>query len=245
MRDLAALSNAELADLAVAIMATDPEHDLDESWAVVSALRQRGCQDVYEQARAWCGAPDAGRRRLGANVLGQLGAASERPFATPATPILEGLLDDPDESVVSCALVALGHLGTGATTSICALASSPSDRIRYSVAWCLGLRDEPPALLTLIALSRDVDPEVRDWATFAVAQQSDVDTPEVRHALVDRLNDTDDETRAEAMLGLAKRGDARADAAVAAAMAQPDVAPQIQEAADFIAQRGRSDAKDR
>jgi hypothetical protein len=63
----------------------------------------------------------------------------------------------------------------------------------------------------------------------------------VRQALVDRLDDTDDETRFEAMLGLARRGDTRADAAVAAAMAQPDAHSLVQDAADFIARRGQRD----
>jgi HEAT repeat protein len=239
MSDFEVLSDSELAAQAVAVMQTDPDHDRDESWAVVKALQRRGNQSVFEQARTWCGAPDAGLRRLGANVLGQLGAASLHPFADASTPLLESLLVDADESVVSCALVALGHLGTGDVARISSLASSQSDRVRYSVAWCLGLRDGAPALATLIALSRDTDPEVRDWATFAIAQQSEVDSPEVRQALVDRLDDTDAETRGEAMVGLAKRGDTRAEAAVAAAMTQTDVNPLVLEAADLIAERRR------
>ena len=241
MADLTALSDAELCALAVAAMEADPEHDRDESWAIVSALRRRGSQAVFDQARAWCGARDAGLRRLGANVLGQLGPAGERPFASVSTPLLEGLLGDPDESVVSCALTALGHLGTGDTATICALASSPSDRVRYSVAWCLGRRHQPQALATLIALSRDLDAEVRDWATFGLGSLADADGPEIRQALVDRLDDDDAETRAEAMLGLVRRNDPRGDHAVAAALTQPDVRSQVQEAADLIAQRGRVD----
>jgi HEAT repeat protein len=225
-------------------MQDDPEHDRDESWALVRALQRRGSQAVFEQARAWCGAPDAGLRRLGANILGQLGVAMGRPFAGPSTPILDSLLDDADESVVSCALIALGHLETGDSARICSLASSPSDRVRYSVAWCLGRRDDTRAVATLIALSRDADAEVRDWATFGVGSLSDADNSEIRQALVDRLDDSDGDTRAEAMVGLARRGDTRADAAVAAALSQPDPGSLVYEAAELIAQRERSDAED-
>jgi HEAT repeat protein len=240
MEDADDLSDSDLMDRAVAVMQSDPEHDQDDSWAFVRALQRRASESVFQQARTWCGADDAGLRRLGANVLGQLGAAAEHPFAAVSTPVLEGLLGDPDESVVSCALTALGHLGTGETMTICALASSPSDRIRYNVAWCLGLREDPEALATLIALSRDPDAEVRDWATFGVGSLSDADSPEIRQALVDRLDDDDAETRAEATLGLVKRGDGRGDAAVAAALSRPDVRPQVQEAADLIAQRAQA-----
>jgi HEAT repeat protein len=137
--------------------------------------------------------------------------------------------------------VALGHLDTGDIERICALASSRSDRVRDSVAFCLGKRDEALALATLIALSRDVDPEVRDWATFGIGSLSDADRPEIRQALVDRLDDSDADPRAEAMVGLAARGDTRADAAIAAALSDPDAGSLVQEAADIVARRGQPD----
>jgi HEAT repeat protein len=242
MSDLAELSDAELARRAVAVMHDDPEHDRDESWAFVRALQRRGNQPVFQQAGAWCASPDAGLRRLGANVLGQLGAASGHPFASASTPILEGLLADPDESVVSSALVALGHLGVGDIATICALASSPSDLVRYKVAWCLGMRDDDPlALTTLLALTRDSDAEVRDWATFGVGTLFDADGPDIRQALVDRLDDSDAETRGEAMVGLARRGDTRADAAIAAAASDPSAGALVHDAAEIVAARRAQD----
>jgi HEAT repeat protein len=73
------------------------------------------------------------------------------------------------------------------------------------------------AVPELVQLSRDVCAEVRNWATFGLGSQLGergdpglVDTPEVRVALLDRLADPHAETRAEAALGLAIRGDDRA-----------------------------------
>ncbi len=74
------------------------------------------------------------------------------------------------------------------------------------------------ALPELLQLSRDTEAEVRNWATFAIGSQlgvkddadSFVDAPELRQALAERLTDADEETRAEAALGLALRGDASA-----------------------------------
>lgn len=60
---------------------------------------------------------------------------------------------------------------------------------------------------TLIALSRDADDEVRDWATFQLGSQLELDRADVRQALTDRLDDPDLDTRCEAFVGLARRGE--------------------------------------
>jgi HEAT repeat protein len=53
----------------------------------------------------------------------------------------------------------------------------------------------------------DVDDEVRDWATFELGTQCDVDTPEIRAALRKRLSDGYEEARNEAIWGVARRND--------------------------------------
>ena len=52
---------------------------------------------------------------------------------------------------------------------------------------------------------------MRDWATFALGTLADEDTPALRDALAARLDDPDEDTRLEAVHGLALRGDHRAD----------------------------------
>ncbi len=59
----------------------------------------------------------------------------------------------------------------------------------------------------LIELSADSDFDVRNWATFGLGTLIDLDTPEIREALRQRLDEEDDELRGEAFVGLAKRGD--------------------------------------
>jgi HEAT repeat protein len=61
----------------------------------------------------------------------------------------------------------------------------------------------------VIALSCDEDSNVRDWATFGLGSIIDIDSTAIREALLARLKDDDDETRIEAIEGLALRGDAR------------------------------------
>jgi HEAT repeat protein len=76
----------------------------------------------------------------------------------------------------------------------------------------------------LISLTRDRDEDVRDWACFALGTQlSDVDSPELRNALADRLYDPHDDTRCEAMLGLARRADPRALPVLRQRLSAPNV----------------------
>ena len=58
-------------------------------------------------------------------------------------------------------------------------------------------------------LAGDQHREVRDWATFALGTISSVDTDDVREVLWERVRDEDPEVRADAIAGLARRGDER------------------------------------
>lgn len=59
-------------------------------------------------------------------------------------------------------------------------------------------------LRLLIAFTRDADASNRDWATMTLAMQ-EIDTPEVREALLAATEDSDAAVRAEALEGLAQR----------------------------------------
>ena len=212
----------------------EPDGDRDAYWSLVSALRRRGDRESYEQAAVWCRSEDARLRELGAHLLGQLGCLDAYPFAVESAPLLMALLDDPEIAVVSAALSGLGFLGQGDPERLAPLATSPDAEVRFGLAFSLLTRDEPLARETLIALSRDSDADVRDWATFGLGSQSEVDSEAIRLALADRLDDDDRDTRGEAMVGLARRGDVRAEAAVIAALSEPDVDQLTLEAAEEL-----------
>ena len=180
--------------------------DSDERWALVHELQRRGGAETFRAASGWCLAAEAHLRRLGADVLGQLGYPDSHPFADDSTPILVDLLRDREVEVVTDALIALGHLARGEVGLIADLASHTDARVRYGVAVCLGSRANDAATRTLLTLSKDHDRDVRDWATFCLADMIHADTPEIRAALTERLDDIDDEIRGEAMVGLANRG---------------------------------------
>lgn len=89
-------------------------------------------------------------------------------------------------------------------------------------------------LRRLIAMTRDDHPANRDWATLLLAQQ-DLDTPEVRQALLRAADDENQDVRAEAILGLAQRDKAVALPFLQRELAGESVGFTIFEAASIVA----------
>jgi len=160
------------------------------------------------------GVNDVLRRRVAADVLGQLGG-SDPIVAERVLPLLldRAQAEDVDE-VVTSVVTALSHLGDPrAARSLLRWRTSANADVRRAVAAGLPfvLDDDDPqsdVIAALIQLSADEDGGVRDFATFAVGELSrEVDTPQIRAALWARIDDPHVDTRFEAMVGLAVRHD--------------------------------------
>ncbi|MFF7851215.1 ankyrin repeat domain-containing protein [Streptomyces sp. NPDC007910] len=209
-------------DLAArALRCGDPE--LDDWTTAVAELAGRADEETFVAAAGWCAYRDPLRRALGARVLGALPG-----FAPSALPVLRRLAAEPAgpagparEPVLSV-VTALGACADpAAVPELLAAAGHPDAVVRRAVAGALaGIvpAGHVEALGVLLALSRDGDARVRDWATLALAELPD-DTPLVREGLAERLADPDPETAAEAARGLAIRQDPRAVDALAAVLA--------------------------
>ena len=101
-----------------------------------------------------------------------------------------------------------------AASAVMTWAASPLPDVREAVARALSATAaDPPGgetIDTLIALTRDPDQDVRDWATFSLGSQLEVDSQFIRDALADRLTDPHFDCMHEGLVGLARRRDARA-----------------------------------
>jgi len=145
-------------------------------------------------------------------VLGQLGYAEGRPYREQTLPILVETADQAAEPrLLQAALTAIAHLGDGrALTTVLRYVAHRDAGVRLVVAFALSsVVDEadptPAAIEALIALSRDVDENVRDWATFGLGDLSGADSPVVREALVARLDDPVPAIVQQARTALAER----------------------------------------
>ncbi len=228
---LRALSSREIMELLVGALGISASEDEQGYWCCVAELHRRTDPMIFESCALWATSGERRLRKASADVLSQLGYPEKHPFAQWSQAILEQLLKDAETGVVRAALFALGHLGIGELSAIVRYAEHPDVKVRRAVVHALLPRDEPLARQTLIELSRDVETEVRDWATFGLGTHSKVDSPKIRAALAERLTDADGETRGEALVGLAERKDPRVISAIATELARDDVGALAVEAA--------------
>ena len=231
----------ELADILeeaerVALSTDDP--DSDRYWELVQAVHSHPEEQTFQQCSKWARDPESKLQRLANDCLAQLGFREPKhPFRERSYPILLGALQSSDADVVASALVAFGHLGAGRhLDSLIPLHRHPDALVRFDLAFALLGVDDHRAVAALVALSSDADADVRNWATFGLGSQIDLDTPEIRDALFARAFDQDPDARAEALEGLVRRNDPRASGALAGALRSEVVGSQEVQLAATLAE---------
>ncbi len=217
----------------ISAILSGPDEDL--AWDAVGALQWRGTHEVLDWAVRLCQSFCAVERRVGADILGQLGVP-DRTFPEPCLrTLLSNLAKEEDHVVLGSILVALSHLGRPEAILPASRFREHADAdVRHAVVLALSGHEDARAIGFLIELTEDPEAHVRDWATFALGSQVEMDTPELREALVERLSDVDDDTRAEAIVGLAQRGDRRIVPVLSEELASDSVGRLAVEAAALI-----------
>jgi HEAT repeat protein len=235
--------------ISTAMSEPDEEHAY---WDAVTALNWRGTREVLDRAFRLCQSASAVERRLGADILGQLGVP-DRAYPKECLRILSKMLEsEQDYKVTYSIMVALSHhIAPEAIELVLRFLHHADPDVRLGVVLALTGYESHQALDALINLTRDSEAQVRNWATFAIGSQVEVDTPQIRDALLDRVGDADDDTRYEALVGLARRGDRRVLPALHKELACESVSTLAIEAAaligepqlitELIALRGRWD----
>lgn len=208
MTTRAALSLAQLVVLAETVAKGDLSRESEERWDLVDELARRGGPETLAKAHAWSQGSNRLLRCLGADVLTRIASRESGEHLEETRQVLDRLLSDIDLRVLITALTALGHLGGGDLSKICKLARHSSEEVREAAVAALTGRDELLALQTLVALSGDPSPAVRSAATFGLGSPAAVEDAALAGALEARLREEDDEIRGEALVALARRGDA-------------------------------------
>lgn len=223
MMESSELTTEKIIELAL----NEKDEDSDVRWDYVHILQRRGTAAVFDLITDLCHSDDSDKISLGADVLGGLGAVysgaeTHLPFKEQSLEILLKLTDSKlreseksrDVAALQSIIFALGNMADEkGRKKILEFKNHPSEDVRYAVVHGILTIEEDAEIQALIILSADSDEDVRNWATFGLGSQIDVDTKEIRDALFQRLNEVESETgheiRGEALVGLAKRKDVR------------------------------------
>ncbi|MEL5954903.1 HEAT repeat domain-containing protein [Streptomyces sp. CLV115] len=226
-------SVAELVTRALAALraATDPDDPGDQdSLHEYAPLLWRAAADgaaALPLGLELIGSADPVEREAGCDLLRDTGNRHEAARAGTATALVALARRETEGRVLRPLARAIGMTyDPRAVPVLVALAGHPEAEVREEVARSFaevvtGLPDGPD-VRTLIGLTRDPDRHVRDWATFTLGVQAEVDSPAIRSALRERTADEHAETRREAIRALARRHDPRAVPLLAGLLGNPE-----------------------
>lgn len=199
-------------------------------WKRVAALHRRGGRKLFRAAATCLKSRKATRRRVGADILTQLGtnAKGARPYAEESLRLVVPMLDsETNARVVGALLNAVGYLGGlgddfsvghDGTSRLLELSRSPDAAIRGDAAFALSALTSPVevepecqrCIIGLTEMTGDPDTEVRDWVSFYLAgivATWDAPNPPVIAALSSMVDDAHPTIRAQAIKGLAEAGE--------------------------------------
>lgn len=201
------LSMDELVRLAI------EEEDEDALAGYLELIHAHVPGEVFGKASGLCKSADAGERRIGAAILGS-GGDGFVPFGYKALQIVTAMLKgETDPAVLKAVIISAADLQDEDEVlnldTLLEYTRSAQPEIRQGAVKAMWELDDPRAVSRLLELTRDEDFRVRDWATFGIGYRPELDSPEIREALLERLDDDDEVTSCEALLGLAARKDAR------------------------------------
>jgi HEAT repeat protein len=208
------------------------DEEFRSATAALVALQFRPTREVLDRACELCRSADVDERRLGVRVLGELRDLADPAAALPAfvDESMEVLLalaaTEPDSEVLIEVARAFGYRHDArAVGPLLGWRSHEESSIRFFVACSLprcSTRDNKALVVNaLIELAGDEDGAVRDYALFGL-REVEVDTAEVRDAMLRRVRDPDDSAAGEALVGLARLGDERAVVPLIERLSHPD-----------------------
>jgi len=182
-------------------------------WDYIRILRSRPNNDVFRRCMELTTSDIPKNRMAGIDILAQLGVPP-RPFYKETIDKYFKLLEiEKEPKVIMSILFGIGHnnenLNKTQIKKLCSLADTANSLIKEGLVASLLGKNDINAINTLIHFSADKLNYIRDWATFGIGSQIEEDTIEIRNALWKRVNDKHQDTKLEAIAGLAKRKDIR------------------------------------
>lgn len=195
----------------------DSNRDVDSDliWDPLIRLRESGTRSVLDRVLVWCQDPDRYRRAIGVLILAQFGKDG-REYPDESVAMIRSMIPNEQDVEVMTSLIAAVHFRglVDCLPWLFSLVGHPSEDVRWHLAWALPIEKGKEVVVdretieTLVRLACDLEPRVRDWATFSLGM-TEADSPEIRDVMLQRIIDSDFDTRSEAAIWLAKRKEPR------------------------------------
>lgn len=182
-------------------------------WENMSVLRSRPNIYVFTRSKELIKSSDPKERVIGIDILAQLGLPP-RPYVSETLELYFDILrTETDIETLESTLYGVCHnnesLDDMQVECLCSFQSHPHFGVRKALAVTLGGVNHNKAIDSLIYLSKDTSTQVRDWSTFGLGTLTQRNNKKIREALWSRVDDKHQETKLEAILGLALRKDGR------------------------------------
>jgi HEAT repeat protein len=182
-------------------------------WNNIHFLRRRPSEGLFLKCVELTKSTNPRKRTIGIDILAQL-SSDPRPYLSQTLKVFFDLLKTENDSVVLMSLLyAIGHnneeLNKRQLGTLCSFSGTKDDLVKEGLVYSLLGIEKLEAIETLIKLSSDKLSHIRDWATFGLGNLIDKNNKQIREALWNRINDKHQDTKLEAIFGLAKRKDTR------------------------------------
>lgn len=182
-------------------------------WENIRELRRRPNQYVFDRAVELIKTNIDIEKIIGIDILAQLGF-NPRFKQNKTVEICFSLLDKMQTpKVLESILFAISHnneiLQKDQILTLTKLKTHRYCIVRYGLVQALSGLEQKDAIETIIDLSTDKDPDIRDWAIFSLGTQIETNNDSITKVLWERTKDSSELVRFEAIAGLAKRQDKR------------------------------------
>jgi len=182
-------------------------------WDNIDELRKRPNTKVYNQALKLANSKTEKEKIIGIYVLAQLGFDPRFQQQKTLDLYFKLLENEKSPKVISAILSSISHnnenINGNQILKLIEFKKHTYSNVRFQLTLALSCLENENAVKTLIELSRDKHSDIRNWSTFGLGSQIEINNAEITKALWDRINDENQETKLEAIVGLANRKDSR------------------------------------
>jgi len=180
-------------------------------WECVSELRKRPSNDVFTKAYELAKSNDDLQKTIGLDVLQQLGFEPRYNKKETLDLLFELLEVAQSNRVLVSIFYGIGHnndeLEDWQITKLVEFKNQTNTEVKHALISALSGLENSQAINVLIEFTKQKEPSIRNWATFGIGTQIDIDNTEIRNTLWNLVGDSDYDTKSEAIVGLAKRND--------------------------------------